>query len=115
MRPRQPLITERPNPHPPGMHTAMATVPRFRIQALTILWPAFVMAGVLEMLVFALVDPASLHWFGSAPVELSPTGIYTLAFFVFWAVISTAGALTQLLQQAPADVRTKPLANSSHR
>ena len=33
-------------------------------RALCILWPAFVMAGVLEMLVFALVDPAGLRWMG---------------------------------------------------
>ena len=35
--------------------------------------------------------------FGAAPVELSPRAIYTLAFLVFWMVIATAGALTQLL------------------
>ncbi|MDT7835307.1 hypothetical protein [Aquabacterium sp. OR-4] len=72
---------------------------RFTLRALAVLWPAFLMAGVLEMLVFALVDPATLHWFGGAPVELAPAGVYTLAFFVFWGVIATAGALTQLLHQ----------------
>lgn len=45
-----------------------------------IAWPAFLMAGVLEMLVFALVDPHDLHWFGQ-PVPLSREGVYTLAFF----------------------------------
>jgi len=34
--------------------------------AMTILWPAFLMAGVLEVLVFAVVDPGELHWFGGA-------------------------------------------------
>lgn len=75
-----------------------------RLRAMAVLWPAFLMAGVLEMLVFALVDPASLHWFGGTPVELAPAGVYTLAFFVFWAVISTAGALTQLLELSADEV-----------
>ncbi|MEK8050695.1 hypothetical protein AACH10_10625 [Ideonella sp. DXS22W] len=77
---------------------------RFTLRALAILWPAFLMAGVLEMLVFAVVDPATLHWFGGAPVEIAPAGVYTLAFFVFWGVIATAGALTQLLQQSAEEV-----------
>lgn len=81
----------------------MAT-PSVRIRAMAILWPAFLMAGVLETLVFALVDPSTLHWFGGAPVELSATGVYTLAFFVFWAVIATASALTQLLELSADEV-----------
>ena len=31
-----------------------------------ILWPAFLMAGVIEMLVFAMVDPGDLHWIARA-------------------------------------------------
>jgi hypothetical protein len=76
----------------------------FRMQAMAILWPAFLMAGVLEMLVFALVDPGNLHWFGGEQVTLSPSAVYTLAFFVFWGVIATAGALTQLLERPPEEV-----------
>ena len=29
-------------------------------------WPAFLVAGLLEMLVFAMVDPQDLHPFGYA-------------------------------------------------
>ena len=76
---------------------------------MAILWPAFLMAGVLEMLVFALIDPRDLHWFGGAPVELSTSAVYSLAFFVFWAVISTAGALTQLLKMTAEDVNQLPV------
>ena len=36
--------------------------------------PSFLMAGVLEMLVFAVVDPATCSWFGGAPVDLSRHG-----------------------------------------
>ena len=69
----------------------------FRERALLILWPAFVMAGVLEMLVFAVVDPTSLQWFGAEPIEWSRSAIYSVTFFIFWGVIATAGAITQLL------------------
>ena len=62
-----------------------------------ILWPAFLMAGVLEALVFTLVDPAELHWFGSTPVTWSPTTLYSVAFFVLWLVIALASAITQFL------------------
>ncbi|MDP1693543.1 MAG: hypothetical protein Q8L49_16610 [Burkholderiaceae bacterium] len=65
--------------------------------ALQILWPAFLMAGVLEMLVFALVDPSDLHWLGGAPIKAPRQTLYTLAFFAFWAVIAVAGAITALL------------------
>ena len=61
-----------------------------------IAWPAFLMAGVLEVLVFAMVDPQDLHWLGQ-PVPLSREGVYTVAFFVFWALAMASRALTTLL------------------
>ncbi|MFY3385554.1 hypothetical protein [Paracidovorax sp. MALMAid1276] len=73
-----------------------------------IAWPAFLMAGVLEMLVFALVDPHDLHWFGQ-PLALSRQGVYTLAFFVFWCVTAAAGALTTLLSLSPFEVNRCPV------
>ena len=66
-------------------------------RVMTILWPSFAMAGVLEGLVFSVVDPADLRWFGHVPVEASPQAVYTLSFLAFWAVISTSGAHTALL------------------
>ena len=66
-------------------------------RALRILWPAFMAAGVLEMLVFAVVDPANLHWFGGAPIAWSARAVYTVTFLIFWAAISAASAMTALL------------------
>jgi hypothetical protein len=71
-------------------------------RAATVGWASFLLAGVLEMLVFSLVDPTHLRWFGSEPVELSATAVYTIAFFAFWAVIAVACGLTLLLD-ATAD------------
>lgn len=80
-------------------------VPRFRDRVLMILWPSFVMAGVLEMLVFAVVDPGSLKWFGEDPIDWSNSTIYSVTFLIFWGVISTSGAITRLLELPgpPAD------------
>lgn len=68
-----------------------------------IVWPAFLVAGLLEMLVFALVDPQDLHWAGQA-LPLSSQGIYTVAFFIFWALAMVASALTAVLAMTPAEL-----------
>ncbi|MET1114869.1 MAG: hypothetical protein ABWY08_07930 [Comamonas sp.] len=68
-----------------------------------ILWPAFLGACAMEMLVFALVDPSEIQWQGTAP-GWSRQAFYTLSFFVFWLVISAAGAVTCLLGLRPAEV-----------
>lgn len=73
-------------------------------RALTILWPAFLMAGVLEMLVFAVIDPGDLHWFGGEALNWSHQAVYTVTFLIFWGVISVAGALTALLAASPDEI-----------
>jgi hypothetical protein len=62
---------------------------------LQVLWPAFLAAGVLEMLVFALIDPSDVQWLGQ-PLDLSRQGIYSVSFFIFWGLTSVSGALTVL-------------------
>ena len=66
-------------------------------RVLQILWPAFLAAGVFEMLVFAVVDPAELRWFGGPAIGWSAQAIYTVTFLIFWGAISTAGAMSALL------------------
>jgi len=61
-----------------------------------IAWPAFLAACVLELVVFALVDPAEL----SASARLSGwsrQGVYTAGFFAFWAISAIASTLTAML------------------
>ena len=67
--------------------------------ALQVLWPAFVAAALLELLVFAHVDPADVHTLAGAPFELSRQAVYTLSFFAFWAVSAAACALCVWLQR----------------
>ena len=68
-------------------------------RALQVLWPAFIAAGVLELLVFAHVDPSDVRTLAGMPVELSRQGVYTLSFFGFWAVIAAAGTVSCWLQR----------------
>lgn len=71
-------------------------------------WPAFLAACVLELVVFAVVDPNDLHW-GGQPVAMSRQSIYTIGFFVFWAISIGSNALTALLAMTPAEVNLCPL------
>jgi hypothetical protein len=50
-----------------------------------LLWPTFLAACLLEFLVFAIVDPAELHWPGHVGTP-SNRAIYTVAFFAFWLI-----------------------------
>jgi hypothetical protein len=87
-------------PHPGAeRQTTVAVMPRrsTRERVLLVLWPAFLMAGVLEMMLFAVVDPSSLEWFGVEPIGWSRNAVYSVTFFIFWAVISVSAFITMLL------------------
>jgi hypothetical protein len=73
-----------------------------------ITWPAFLVAGLLEMLVFGLVDPQNLQWFGN-PLALSRQGVYTVAFFAFWALTMVSSGLTTLLSMSAFEVNHCPV------
>ena len=70
---------------------------------LGIAWPAFIAACLLEVAVFALVDPQDLHWTGQ-PLGWSRLGVYSAGFFVFWAISLVGCALAVLLARPAADV-----------
>ena len=88
-----------PSPHNAEL-ALQATSPSrpLRERVLLIVWPAFVMAGVLEALVFVVVDPTALHWYGIEPLNWSTSGVYSVTFLIFWFVIATSGAITCLLE-----------------
>jgi len=78
----------------------------WRQRLMWIAWPAFLVAGVMEMVVFALVDPSDLHWAG-APLELSRQAVYTLAFFLFWGLALVSSALTTLLTLSAGELNRR--------
>lgn len=73
-------------------------------RALRILWPAFLVAGVLEILVFAVMDPRELRWFGGPLIGWAPLAIYSVTFLMFWVGIAASGALTALLSLSSEEV-----------
>ena len=58
-----------------------------------ILWPSFLVAGMAEGLLFTLVHPQDLLFFGHHP-EFSDEGIYTIGFFAIWTFCAVSSALT---------------------
>ncbi len=67
------------------------------LHAAQIFWPAFIIAGILEILVFAWIDPSTLILAG---LPLDEKGVYSLAFFVFWGFVSVAALLSHWLIKA---------------
>lgn len=84
-----------------------------RHRLLVALWPAFLMAGVLEMLVFSVLDPADMRWFGGELIGWSAQAVYTVSFLIFWAVMATATGLTALLLTDARDINGPNTANDA--
>jgi hypothetical protein len=63
-----------------------------------VIWPAFLVAGIAEVIFFTVFDPFDLHFFG-APLDLSRQAIYTMGFFGFWGMGIASSALTVFLER----------------
>ena len=62
-------------------------------KTISVLWPAFLMAGLATILFFAAFDPFILLQetrFADTP----RLGAYTVGFFLFWLLTTTSCALT---------------------
>lgn len=75
-------------------------------------WPSFLVAGVLEIAVFAFVDPFAFHTLSGETLQLSATAVYSLAFFVFWGATAAGCLLALLLQRGPREINEDPLAGA---
>jgi len=67
-----------------------------------VVWPSFLMAGVMEMAVFVIVDPQDLHLFNQT-IDLSRQGVYTLSFFIFWTICAASSGLSLFLFLTPKE------------
>lgn len=81
---------------------------------LAVLWPAFLVAGLAEGLLFSMFNPDDIQVFGM-DVELSRMAAYTIGFFMLWAMCTMSGLLTAyvitglrdpLLEPAQDDLRS---------
>lgn len=80
----------------------------------SVIWPAFLGAAVLEMLVFAFVDPLHLSLPGSGELELSPIALYSLTFFAFWVVLAGACLLTMTLECSASEINAAASGEGAH-
>lgn len=69
---------------------------------LRIAWPAFLAASLLQVVVFAMVDPLELQWFGRE-LAWSRQAVYAAGFFVFWCAAMLSSTLTALLGRPGED------------
>ena len=73
-----------------------------------ILWPSFFAAGVATMLFFAFVDPLALADISLlGHLEISRTGGYTIAFFMFWAATAGSSLFTWILLRPASRFNTR--------
>jgi len=80
----------------------------FGQRVLWVLWPAFLVAAVAELIFFALFDPVDLNLFG-VPLDVERMPVYTIGFFFFWAMTSASSALTVFLARSPFEVNRCPI------
>jgi hypothetical protein len=77
-----------------------------------IAWPAFLVAAMLEMMVFAVLDPDTLSLFGER-VGWSRYTVYSITFFIFWFMMMLCSALTVLLARSSFELNDKRMKQSS--
>lgn len=71
-----------------------------------VLWPSFIVAGMVEVIFFTVINPRELYLFGE-PVYLDPLATYSIGFFAFW-LICAASSLTTVYFQRSADEINHP-------
>ena len=64
-----------------------------------IIWPSFLVAGIAEILFFAIIQPQDLYFFGKA-VDLSPLATYSIGFFAFWLICAASSLATVFFQRS---------------
>ena len=61
-----------------------------------ILWPAFIAAGVAEVVFFTVIDPKQLFLLGQ-PITLDPLTTYSIGFFLFWMLCIGSSLMTYFM------------------
>lgn len=70
---------------------------------INILWQSFLTATLGEVVFFVIIDPQELYLMGE-PVRWSPMAVYSVGFFMFWALTSLTAALVVFMQKPAAEV-----------
>ena len=75
-------------------------------QVIWVLWPAFVAAGIAEVVFFTLMEPRQLYLLGQ-PVTLSATATYSIGFLLFWLVCIGSSLMTYFMMPKSIKERLK--------
>ena len=67
-----------------------------------VLWPAFIAAGLAEVVFFTVIDPQQLYLLGR-PVELAPLATYSIGFLLFWLICAGSSLMTFFM--LPASIK----------
>ena len=69
-----------------------------------ILWPAFIAAGIAEVVFFTVIDPQQLYLLGQ-PMGLPAMATYSFGFLMFWLICAGSSLMTYfMLPQAIKNV-----------
>ena len=79
-------------------------MPRNAREWIAVLWPAFVSACLLEMVVFAAFDPHDVSLLGWQIDAAQRDAVYSLAFFAFWAIATATGMVTWSLSRSSEEI-----------
>lgn len=66
-------------------------------RTIQILWPSFIVAGIMDVLMFALFDPMEIMYQG-APLFDTRLAAYSSMFFIFWVFGASSSILTCYFQ-----------------
>lgn len=77
-----------------------------------VLWPAFVVGGIGEIVFFALISPKELYLFGE-PVHFSPLATYSIGFICFWMLCAASSLFTCFLQRSSKEVNHREVVSAT--
>lgn len=66
-------------------------------RTIQILWPSFIVAGIMDILMFAFFDPMEIMYQG-APLFDTRLAAYSSIFFIFWLFGASSSILTCYFQ-----------------
>lgn len=66
-----------------------------------VLWPSFIVAGAMDIILFTLFDPMAMNYQDS-PLFKTRLGAYSVVFFLFWLFCAASSALTCYFQCSAA-------------
>ena len=79
---------------------------------ISVLWPSFLIAGVVDVLFFTLFDPTQFLY-QEEPLFESYLAAHSVGFFLFWLMGIGSSALTCYFQRSANDINHCPLIPSA--